>query len=555
MVRIIMHNVLQKNYPIFILLLVHILLADYLQGQEITYNYYYRVYFRDKGENGLLTFKSIDLLSERAIKRREKAGIAVPSLNDIPVFKEYLKNISNLGFRLHCTSKWINSAVFKTELPSDINLLLSLPFVQDVKVVKRPSSKSQFRNKLDFTYELSDSPAFDRPISMIGGIPLHNSGYNGQDILIAVLDGGFQYADKATSLSNLINSKRIKSTYDFVRNNAFVYNYSNHGTAVLSVLAGKLPGLIEGTAPGSDYLLLRTEDTSSEFPVEEDFWTAGAEYADSAGADIISSSLGYFQFDDPSLNYKYSDMDGNTAFITRAAEIAASKGMMIFNSAGNERDRPWTYLIAPSDGKKVVAVGAVDGNNLISTFSSSGPSADGRVKPDNAVMGVSIPVQADQNTIIRSSGTSFSCPVLSGITACLMQAVPKAINTDIIQVLHSSADRFDKPDALYGYGMPDMINALLKLQDKYVKIPDNEIMISPNPTNGEFDITFRQPPVRLVIEIYTFSGRSIYRTEFPEFAGRIITINELQDMEQGIYIVRIICSNGIFVDKVIKLRK
>ena len=213
---------------------------------------------------------------------------------------------------------------------------------------------------------------------MINGYPIHDSGYDGKNVLIAVLDGGFMNADQISSLNGLRNRNGIKATYDFVKKNKTVYNSSTHGTAVLSVLAGNLPGLIEGTAPGADYLLLKTEDVESEFPCEEDFWAAGAEYADSAGADIISSSLGYFNFDDSTLNYKYSDLDGKTAFVTRVADIAASKGILVVNSAGNERNSFWKRIIFPSDGDSVIAVGAVDGNNTISSFSSAGPSADGQ---------------------------------------------------------------------------------------------------------------------------------------------------------------------------------
>ena len=254
------------------------------------------------------------------------------------------------------------------------------------------------------------------------------------------------------------------------------------------------------------------------------------------------------------MNYKYSDMDGKTAYITRAADIATSKGIMVFNSAGNERNKTWIHIIAPADGESVEAVGAVDGNNLISSFSSSGPSADGRIKPDNVAMGVNIPVQINQNTIAGSNGTSFSCPVLSGITACLMQAVPKANNTDIMQVLHSSADRFGKPDSLYGYGIPDMVCALIKLQETYLNTPDMGSVISPNPTTGDIDITFRQPPGKLIIEIYSASGKSLFKKIYPEYAGRTISIHELQNREQGLYIVRLITGNGTFVHKVIKLK-
>lgn len=536
----------------FILLLLS--LRTLLTGQVSAYSYYYRVYFRDKGDYTTGNFEPSDLLSVKAVARRQKAGIPVPDFRDLPVFQGYLNQISSLGFKLHCTSKWMNTALIKSQSAADINIIRKLPYVSEVKIVKTFAAKSYFIDKLYFRIEQSDIIPFDRPVTMVNGYPLHNSGYTGKGILIAVLDGGFINADQISSLNNLRNRKGIKATYDFVENDEFVYSYSNHGTAVLSVLAGKIDGLIEGTAQGADYLLLKTEDVESEFPCEEDFWAAGAEYADSSGADIITSSLGYFTFDNSDFNYKISDLDGNSAFVTRAADIAASKGILVVNSAGNERNTTWQRIIFPSDGDSVLAVGAVDGNNLISSFSSAGPSADGRIKPDNVTMGVSVPVQTSETTVGRSNGTSFSCPVLSGMAACLMQAVPMALNSDVIKALHSSADRYNSPDSLYGYGIPDMVTALTKLQDLYVKLPDEEIIVLPNPTTGDIDLVFRKPPEAMTIEIISLAGKVLFRKEYPEYAGRSLHITELQNKEPGIYFLRVKKDSGSNVQKIIKLR-
>lgn len=526
-----------------------------ISGMAQSYPYFYRIFLRDKGDKSLSSYSASDLLSPKAIQRRQKAGIEIPEYNDIPVYKSYLDKISALGLKLHTTSKWMNTALFKSQSPFDISILMELPFVRDVKNVKSPGKKSLSDDKLNFKVVQSDIPAFDRPLTMINGYPMHNSGFDGKNILIAILDGGFINADVISSLNDLRNRNGIKKTFDFVLNENNVYNASSHGTAVLSVLAGKLTGQIEGTAPGADYILLKTEDVASEFPCEEDFWAAGAEYADSSGADIISSSLGYFTFDDPSLNYKLSDLDGKTAFVTRIADIAASKGILVVNSAGNERNQVWEKIIFPADGDSVVAAGAVDGNNIIADFSSAGPSADGRIKPDNVTMGVNVPVQIDQKLVGRSNGTSFSCPVLSGMAACLMQAVPEAVNTDIIKALHSCADRFNNPDSLYGYGVPDIVQALNRLQDIYLKTPDEGVIIYPNPTSGNFEIIFRSPPENATIEIFSTTGKLISRRNISGYAGRTLTISDLQQREQGIYFIRIGDASGSTVSKVIKLKK
>jgi hypothetical protein len=527
-------------------------LSSWIYGQEPVYTYFYRIYFRDKGENIIGSYTAEKLLSTKAVARRLNAGITVPDFNDIPVSKNYINQISSAGLILHSTSKWLNTALFKASLLVDTKILLGFPFVSEVKIVKSPIKSSGFYNKLDFQIEQSDLTPYDRPITMVNGYPLHASGFNGKNILIAVLDGGFINADIISSLTNLRSRNGIKKTRDFVTNKESVYTGSTHGTAVLSVLAGEIPGYIQGTAPGADYLLLRTEDADSEFPCEEDFWAAGAEYADSAGADIISSSLGYYNFDDPNLNYTYSDLDGKTAFVTKAAEIASSKGILVVNSAGNERTKTWKRIIFPADGYNVVTAGAVDGNNLIAPFSSAGPSADGRIKPDNVTMGVSVAVQTTSDLPGRSNGTSFSCPVLSGMIACLMQAVPKALNADIIEFLHTSADRHNSPDSLYGYGIPDMLTTLHKLKE-YVDAPPEKTFIGPNPTTGNLEINFRQPPGFTTIEIISITGKLIWRKDFPDIQGKSLSLAELQGKEQGIYLIRIISEIGVNVQKIIKV--
>jgi subtilisin family serine protease len=523
-------------------------------GQSLLYPYFYRVTFRDKGNYTSIGYSASDLLSARAINRRKIEGISVPDFKDIPIDKSYISKISLLGLKLHSTSKWMNTALFKSQSEVNINTILSFPFVSDVKIVKNQGTKNFHRNKLDFEIEASDPASFDRPLTMVNGIALHNSGFDGSGTLVAILDGGFLNADKINSLAGIRSRKGIKATHDFVINNGTVYNASNHGTAVLSVLAGNIPGFIEGSAPGADFLLLKTEDVDSEFPCEEDFWAAGAEYADSAGADIISSSLGYFMFDDSTMNYKVSGLNGNTAFVTRAADIAASKGILVINSAGNERNDIWKYIIFPSDGDSVLAAGAVNGSNIIADFSSAGSPFDRRIKPDNVAMGVSIPVQINENIINRSSGTSFSCPVLSGMAACLLQAVPRASKNDIIDAFHRSADRYNSPDFLYGYGIPDMVQAIGYLQDKYLKIPESGPIISPNPTSGNFEIIFPTPPQKVTIEIFSVSGKIIFRKDFADYAGRTIFVTELQHAEQGLYLIRITSDTGKTVRKIIKTK-
>lgn len=526
-----------------------------MKGQTDDYKYFYRITFTDKGSYTPSSFLPSDLLSARALERREKSGIAAPDFRDLPVFHTYTEEIKSYGFTLHNTSKWMNSGLFKTKDEAETTQLEALPFVAEVKLVKRPSGKSAFSSKLDLHLAEDDPQAWDRPVRMLNGHALHNAGYDGTGVLIAVLDGGFLYADRATSLSPLHQRNGVRYTYDFINNNTYVYNYHIHGTAVLSVLAGKIDGAIRGSAPGADFLLLRTEDGSSEYPVEEDFWVAAAEFADSCGAGIITSSLGYSSFDDASMNYQFTDLDGNTAFITRAADIAVSKGILVVNSAGNERNKPWLRISAPSDGDSVLAVGAVNAERLIAAFSSAGPSADGQVKPDVSAMGVNIAVQSSEYGLARSSGTSFSCPVISGMAACLMEAIPEAGTLDILKAIRQSADRFLFPDSLYGYGIPDMGKALSMTEELFIDLPESGVRAGPNPTRGEIEFTFSDPPGNITVEVITATGSLVYRKNFGDYAGRSLRLSALNNREQGLYFVKLMTASGKHVFRIVKLRE
>jgi subtilisin family serine protease len=525
-----------------------------ISGQEDGFYYYYRITFKDKGNYKISDFDAADLLSPAAISRRIKNGIDFPDYRDLPVNRDYIKAVRTMGLELHCTSRWMNSALFKSETEADINNILDFPFISEAKVVKHPGSKANHQDKLLFKTNGETASAYE-PLQIVNGNKLKNSGFDGEGMVIAVLDGGFFNADKISSLENLRNRNGIIGTYNIVGNNTSVYDFHDHGTAVLSVLAGDIPGFLEGSAQGADYILIRTEDTSSEFPVEEDFWASGAELADSIGADIISSSLGYFNFDDPLMDYKYSDMNGDKTFVTQVADIAASKGILVVSSAGNERNKLWMRIIAPSDGDSVLAAGAVDMNRKISAFSSAGPSSDGRIKPDVSAPGVSVPVQTDVSNVESASGTSFSCPIISGICACIMQAVPSATNYDIIESVRSSSDRFLFPDSLYGYGIPDAVKALEILQDKFVTKPVSEIITGPNPFNDMLTVTFKNIPGDLSIEIFSLNGELVYRKDFDEYVSRSLTLNDTGKTGNGIYILRIRTNEGIFTKRLIRIKR
>jgi len=546
------------GYPLKFSIFIFLLASEsFAISQEPDYRYFYRVYFTDKGSYRPENFSAPRLFSPEAIARRIKYGIKYPDYTDLPVYPQYINQIKSRGLVLHCTSKWMNTALFKSVTPISVSSIENLPFVEGVKIVKVPVSKSFKPDKLDFVFEEDDYPSYDQQITLLNGDYLHNSGFDGSGVVVAVLDGGFSRADDILSLEKLRARSGIKGTYDFVLKSNYVYGYHYHGTAVLSVLAGYMAGKIRGSAPGANYWLFRTEDVNSEFPVEEDYWAAAAEYADSVGVDIISTSLGYNIFEDPSMNYKFEDLNGMNAFITRVADIAVSKGIIVVASAGNERDNEWLRIVAPSDGFKVICAGAVDLYGMISSFSSAGPSADGRIKPDNVAPGVNITAQINNTGYIKANGTSFSCPIISGMCACLLQAVPDASPSDIIDVLHRCSNRANSPDSLYGYGIPDMSTAILMLQEKIILKPGIEITACPNPFSSFIDIYFREPPYSpLSIEIYSNTGHLVCKKTITNvsYISKTLRLNEELFRSQGIYFIKIITEKMAPVIKVVKIK-
>lgn len=517
--------------------------------------YFYRITFTDKGGAGTGDYAPEDLLSPAAIARREKCGVAPLTVSDLPVNQDYITAVTQRGLVFKCASKWMNSALFTSEYKIEADALTDLSFVKAMLLVKNPADPvKSAHEKYGVTSPGILTDAYD-PRVPLHGVPLHQSGFTGQNTTIAVLDAGFINADLIESLEPLKSRGGIIATRDFVTGSDLVYGYHSHGTSVLSILAGSIPGVIEGTAPGADYMLLRTEDDGSEFPVEEDYWAAAAEYADSAGADIITSSLGYFMFDNPEMDYTFSQFDGNTAFITRAADAAASKGILVFASAGNERNNEWVRILSPSDGDSVMCIGAVFQDLTISGFSSAGYSSDGRVKPDVVAPGVNLPIQNTPGQWNNGSGTSFSCPVISGLCASLMQAVPGATADDIITAVRESSDRFNNPDSLYGYGLPDFLSALKKLEDQYTFKPEVKITAGPNPFFDRINLWFRDNPGHLSVSLVDFSGRLVMRKDFEVYASRSYILEAPGSMTQGVYYLQVATEAGEKVFTMIRLRR
>lgn len=504
----------------------------------------YWVQFTDKDNTPYDIDHPEQFLSERAIERRLKNNIPIIT-EDLPVDPAYVDSLRSLGLEVLNTSKWFNGISIRS---NDLGLIDILHYLSFIKEPLRNDTLSEISVQPDKLKRLFLKGSFDygyssRQIKMLNGHKLHEMGFKGNGVLIAIIDAGFLNADVMSSLSHLWNSDRILAVKDFVHDGQAFFNSHSHGSKVLSTVGGFIDNTLSGTACEAEFLLLRSEKGESEYLVEEYNWISAAEYADSFGVDVINSSLGYSEFDDPSQNHSYKDLDGKTTPVSLAASIAASKGIIVVNSAGNQGAEDWKYITAPGDATDILTIGAVDSSETITNFSSKGPTSDGRIKPDVCAMGRYVITQEVNDVIAMSSGTSFSSPITAGLVACLLQANPNASTSDIINAVIKSADRYQKPDTIYGYGIPDFLlaNTILKNQ----KAEDNALTtynLYPNPVDDaaflEITLPWLDNSGMGDIYIYDVQGRLLQTTPWYLEPGYNITTLTIDGrLEKGYYIV------------------
>ncbi len=426
--------------------------------------YLYRITLKDKIGTPYSLEHPEEYLSIKSLNRRSSQNIT-PDSTDLPINPEYIKEISLITPEVVSLSKWNNTVLVKCHKQDEIKKILELGFVEGaLKVWTSPDSISKDKSRLKYHNDFnswdeiytSDYGATQEQVNMLGGIKLHEHGFTGKGITIAVLDGGFMNTDVIPCLHDI----KFEGVKDFVFPKAEnVFKEMEHGTKVLSVMAVNVPEKFVGTAPDASYWLLRCEDEDTESLAEEDYWAAAAEFADSVGVDIISSSLGFHSFDDTETNYSYHQLDGKTAMISRTASMLASKGIILVNSAGNDGMSAWKKINVPADAYDIITVGAVTPSGHNAPFSSIGPTADGRIKPDVMALGSPTAVITGRGTIIKDMGTSFATPVVAGLVACLWQALKGKTAKEIIEIVKNSANNLNTPDNIYGYGIPDLWNA------------------------------------------------------------------------------------------------
>jgi serine protease AprX len=508
---------------------------------------FFRVSFTDKNNSPWSLSSPEEFLSERAILRREKQGIVVDSL-DLPVNPGYISQILELGATFIHASKWLNSITVKTEAENFPEKAGQLPFVRNVLLTKRTTATKSAITKLfdpraPIEFDTVGYGSSAHQIAQLSGQFLHNQNFKGQGMHIAVLDAGFSNVDLYPVFDSLWVNGQILGIRNFagIENPATEEHY--HGMSVLSVMGGNIRNQLIGTAPKACYWLIRTEDAGSEYLIEEDNWAVGAEFADSAGVDIINSSLGYSTFDDPAMNHTYNDMNGRTTFVTRAANVAASRGILVFASAGNEgrEGNSWKYIVAPSDGDSVIGVGAVNKDGVPAPFTSSGPASDGDVKPNVSAVGWNTIIQKNTGTIGTGNGTSYASPVVAGTAACLWQANPHANAFQIRNAIERSAHLYANPDSLLGYGIPDM-----KIADKILKTSileqwaNNEVwMVYPNPARDYIVIQKNRNASsgKVTIAFFSTDGKLLRKEIHPD-ASKII-LHNLRLLPPGLWILQI----------------
>ncbi|NDV77544.1 S8 family serine peptidase [Dysgonomonas sp. 511] len=452
-----------------ILLLSILFITTNAFSQE--YEYKFRLLLKDKGKTSYSINKPEEFLSAKSIERRAKYGIAIDE-SDLPISTDYLKKIEAVGGVIVAKSKWLNSVAVHCTDTAIVEKYRKLPFVKDVVLAWRgkPYVESAAKNDSIKSYPAKETISFGnnygkglQNIKMNNGQALHKAGFKGKGMDIAVIDGGFNNFHKIEMLNNL----DIKGSKDFIYQHPDMFaNGAQHGLSVLSCIGANKPMQFVGTAPEASFWLFNSEDGRSEYPIEEDYWVAAIEYADSVGVYVVNTSLGYSNFDAPAQSYTHADIDGKTAHISRAADRASDKGMLLSISAGNSGDSEWRKITPPSDAINIVTVGAVQKDSTVARFSSRGMTADLRVKPDVMALGVWSTVVNDKGLVSVSSGTSFSSPIMCGMLACLWQAFPELSNKEIISVVRESSNKYESFDEDYGYGIPDMGKAMEIAQAK-----------------------------------------------------------------------------------------
>lgn len=545
----------------FLLLLI-LFSGSYCSAQSPSY----WIEFTDRNNSPYFISSPNSFLSQKAIDRREKFQTPIIE-NDLPVNLNYIDSIVKLSnIQFVGSSKWFNAIIIKTSDTNSLNQIDSYSFVKGFRLIKslikKPIEKLEEFQEEKSNISITNVPHYPYGYSY-SQFALHNfyqlqdMGFKGQGMQIAIIDAGFYRSNEMPGLQHLFLDNKILSTYDFVENEKSVYEDHYHGSAVLSVIAGKVDGMFLGTAPKAQFHLLRSEDAFSESLLEEFNWIRAAEYADSAGVDIINTSLGYTIFDDTSQNHTYEELNGDSTYIAKAANLASSKGILVCVSAGNSGASEWKYISTPADAKDVLAVGAVDSLGEYAFFSSVGFGSSNQVKPNVSSVGWNtVLLSPFSDEIIKGNGTSFSAPMIAGMAAVLWQSLPDKSNWEIKKIIEESSSQYLMPDTLLGYGIPNFLKAYQNQENvEYQSVQIDEIEKTfPNPTSDNCNVIFKSKnDQNITVQLYNDLGNLIINNKLTVFTGKnMLKVKFTESDNRGVYTLVVTNENKVrFTTKII----
>ncbi|MEO9873161.1 S8 family serine peptidase [Ekhidna sp.] len=519
----------------------------------------YFIYFDEKsGESYPYSVSNPnEFLTQKAIDRREKQGIEIDE-SDLPVNPSFVQNLKEAGVDVFFTSRWLNGALVNldTTLLDELAMLSFVDSIAWIADTTRLSyDQSEYEVPTEFDEPSSVTGDSDIQLIMLGADHMHADDIKGQGMLIAILDNGFVGVNRYSPFQHIWENSGILATKNFVTNSGNVFLSGSHGTSVFSIISSNFEsedGNLIGIAPEANYVLCVTEDNKAENTIEEYNWLLGAEFADSLGADVINGSLGYRLFDIPEHNYDFDDMDGETTIVSRAANMAADKGIIVVVSAGNEGNKSWKRITPPADAKNILTIGSVNPDFTYSSFSSVGNTADGRIKPDVAAFGAATTVVQGNGSISRGSGTSFASPLIAGFAAGIWQANPDWTSQEVIDAIKNSGHRAHAPDSLVGHGVPTYAYAVDGKTLNVADILDHKVTIYPNPFNGDklYLITKGKFKEGLNIRIMDPKGSVIFNEDFKKREIKENMELTIDGSQQGVYFLFLQSGNN---QKTVKL--
>lgn len=490
-------------------------------------------------------------LGPRALERRVRQRIAVDSL-DLPVCPQYVAALEHAGMRVQNRSKWLNGVSAYVPEGTDVSFLDTMRCVAGYQLLEVGESRVPDINSflpVINTAHREDYMAYGRSyynnayaqIKQLNGIQLHRNGYEGQGVIVGVCDGGFPGVDTITAFARMRDEGRLLAVRDFVWEGDSVFSVHDHGTVVLSTMASYDPGMYVGTAPMASYILCRTENTTQETPLEEYNWVAAAEYLDSMGADIVTSSLGYYYFDNSMFDHALAGLDGRTYVMSIGADIAVSRGMLVINAAGNDGQSNPQHLNSPADVERVLTVGACDRDGNWASFSSYGPTADLRIKPDVLALGSSVQCIGAPGVVHATSGTSLATPILAGMMACLMQQSPDLTPQQLCDSVRAWGHLANAPNVHEGYGIPDFGKALQRTDPVGIASPAEMFAMYPNPAHDRLVVAGVEQGL---VTVRDLTGRVVKHVQC---SGEV----EIGGLVSGVYFVTVTSSAGCATQRLV----